>query len=142
MDRQSALHTLTRLASGLDPDSGDPFPPDSPYQRPGTIRALFLVLREMEAHTAQAVASSVARPASRSRPAGTSAENAGKPWTESDDQALACAFDAGKSILDLALACKRSRFAIEARLAKLGKIDPPAGIRGLARPAEPAPATH
>jgi hypothetical protein len=43
---------------------------------------------------------------------------------------LGKAFDAGKPIEQLAEEHKRSRWAIEARLAKLGKIpEPPAGVR-------------
>jgi len=58
------------------------------------------------------------------------AAKSGKPWSDEEDHALAAAFDAGKKIPELATSHQRSRFAIEARLGKLGKIEPPANLRG------------
>jgi hypothetical protein len=63
-------------------------------------------------------------------PAENAPSNSGKPWSDDEDKALAAAFDAGKQILELATAHQRSRFAIEVRLAKLGKIEQPANMRG------------
>jgi hypothetical protein len=55
--------------------------------------------------------------------------NAGRPWTEEEEARLAAAFDAGTGIEALAQEHKRSRWAIEARLARLGKIPEPANAR-------------
>ena len=52
MDHDQALTILKDLADGKDPETGDPFPPDSPYQRPDVIRALFHAAREMESTVA------------------------------------------------------------------------------------------
>ena len=121
MEKQVALKIIQQLANGIDPHSGELFPADSTYQHPDTVRALFFALRELEG----APASKPRADAKENAP-----QNAGKQWSGDEDQALASAFDAGKQIPELAALHQRSRFAIEARLAKLGKIAPPANIRG------------
>jgi len=125
MEKEQALRILNALANGVHPATGEKFAADSPYQHPDTVRALFVALRALDAPPAQT--------ASRQRAAATgenAPSNSGKPWSDDEDKALAAAFDAGKKILELATAHQRSRFAIEVRLAKLGKIEPPANMRG------------
>jgi len=121
MEREAALKTLQQLANGVDPHTGEVFRADSPYQHPDTVRALFFALSALETG-----------PASRQRATGNenAPQNAGKPWSADEDKALAAAFDAGRQIPELAAQHQRSRFAIETRLAKLGKIAPPEGMRG------------
>lgn len=122
MEKAAALKIIQQLADGVDPHSGTAFGADSPYQHPDTVRALFVALHALDAP-----------PAPKQRAAATNENapsNAGKPWSDDEDQVLAAAFDSGKKILELATAHRRSRFAIEARLAKLGKIEPPANLRG------------
>ncbi len=126
MEKAAATKILQQLADGTDPHTGRAFGADSPYQHPDTVRALFVALRALEAPAASAP------PATRPRIAAAgdnTSSNAGKPWTDDEDTTLVAAFDAGKKILELATAHRRSRFAIEARLAKLGKIEPPATLR-------------
>jgi LmbE family N-acetylglucosaminyl deacetylase len=124
MEKQAALRIIQQLANGIDPHSGEVFRADSPYQHPDTVRALFIALRAVEGD---------GQPASKQRAAGNenAPQNAGKPWSGDEDKALASAFDAGKQIPELATQHQRSRFAIETRLAKLGKIAPPANMRGV-----------
>ena len=50
------------------------------------------------------------------------AENAGKPWAESDDRTLCEMLDAGYSNKELSEHFKRSSGAIASRLVKLGKL--------------------
>ena len=126
MEKTAALKILQQLADGTDPHTGKTFGADSPYQHPDTVRALFVALRALDAPPAPT-------PAAKPRAAATAENppsNSGKPWSDDEDKALAAAFDAGKKILELATAHQRSRFAIEVRLAKLGKIEPPANMRG------------
>lgn len=147
MDHDQALTILKRLADGRDPETGQPFPPDSPYQRPDVIRALFHAVRELEN-----APMSEANPASETRrrdpgacalpdsaagsrpssdkPARPTASNAGKPWSKEEDEGLLAGFDAGQNIAALATDHGRSRIAIEARLAKFGKVPMPVGVRG------------
>ena len=137
MEKTAALKILQQLADGTDPHTGKAFSAGSPYQHPDTVRALFVALRALDALVAldaplDAPATS-APPAGKQRAAATAGNapsNSGKPWSDDEDQVLAAAFDAGKKILELATVHCRSRFAIEARLAKLGKIEPPANLRG------------
>ncbi len=112
MEKQTALQIVQTLAQGIDPHTGEQFPPESPYQHPDTVRALV--------QAAQALA----EPTTRSRPSQPGIpENAGKPWTEDEDQALAGAFDAGRAIPELAEQHRRTRAAIQARLIRMGKIE-------------------
>lgn len=125
MEKAAALKILQQLADGTDPHTGKAFGADSPYQHPDTVRALFVALRALDAPAAAPAAGEQRAAAAESAPS-----NSGKPWSDDEDKALAAAFDAGKQILELATAHQRSRFAIEVRLAKLGKIEQPANMRG------------
>ncbi len=42
------LRILLQLAQGVDPETGEIYGEESPYQRPVAVRALFLALRELE----------------------------------------------------------------------------------------------
>jgi hypothetical protein len=118
MNDARALATLQALANGTDPLTGAAFPADSPYQHPDTVRALYHAIRALEAGASRPKRSAPNQPS-----------NSGKPWSPGEDAQLASAFDAGQPMEALAVAHGRSRFAIEARLAKLGKIPMPAGVR-------------
>jgi hypothetical protein len=87
------------------------FPPDSPYQNPQVIRALFSALTALEGKREY-------RQSKRNLP-----ENAGKPWDPSEDELLCKRFDVGLSVGEMAREHKRTEGAIRARLVRLGKID-------------------
>jgi len=133
----TTLAILNALSSGIDPLSGEPFPRDSAYQHPDVVRALFHALRAVESMTETATvlpppaASAPSVPAEKKKPSRPAA--AGKPWSPEEDERLAAGFDAGADITALALLHDRSRFAIEARLAKLGRVPAPEGMRYPAR---------
>ena len=138
MDHEKALGILQSLSNGGDPFTGQPFPADSPYQHPDVVRALFQAVRAMESAVA-------AQKRQAARPAGG---NSGKPWSKDEDERLLGGFDRGQSIDDLAGAHARSRLAIEARLARFGRVPMPAGVRAIANglparePAGPQYAAH
>lgn len=44
MDESKALDIVMKLADGVDPRTGQTLPPESPYQDPETIRALFMAV--------------------------------------------------------------------------------------------------
>ena len=139
MEKADALKIIQQLADGTDPHTGKAFGADSPYQHPDTVRALFVAVRALDAPLAAVPAAQTA-PKQRSAAKDESApSNSGKPWSDDEDKALAAAFDAGKKILELATAHQRSRFAIEVRLAKLGKIEQPANMRGRKAASDTAP---
>ena len=109
MELQAARQIIDTLAQGIHPVTGEAFDEDSPYNAPPVIRALVAV--------SQALQSPQSQRATRELP-----PNAGKPWSPEDDQALAVAFDAGADMRTLMQSLGRTRFSVEARLVKLGKI--------------------
>lgn len=117
MEQGRALAILKALSDGVDPATGETFPSSSPYQQPDIIRALYWAV-----HTLQAPARSQRQAVPRAEGAPT---NAGRPWSDEEDARLAQAFDAGTPPDQLAQAHQRSRWAIEARLVRLGKIAAP-----------------
>ena len=118
METTKTLAVLKALADGIDPATGEQFPAGSAYQHPDTVRALFSAISMLD---------NAAPPASpKPATAGKSApENSGRPWSEEEDARLGKTYDSGKSIEELAGIHKRSKWAIEARLARLGKIPAP-----------------
>ena len=122
MDQERALSILQALSAGTDPVTGEPFPAAGTYQHPDVVRALFQAVRALEA-AARLEKRHAARPA---------AGNSGKPWAKEEDDRLVAAFDQGNTIDDLAVAHARSRLAIEARLARFGRVPMPAGVRAIA----------
>lgn len=111
MDQAQALVVVRSLANGVDPESGEVFPPESPYQRPQVVRALY------EAATALERIERFDRRRSQ-MPAKT-----GEPWTEDEDRRLLAAFDAGRALQELAAAHERTMGAVRARLLKYGRIN-------------------
>jgi hypothetical protein len=114
MERDNAAKILQTLVDGIDPATGEPFPASSPYQRADIVRALFVAVQALGNPPRGKTAASQEKPGF---------ENAGRPWSQEEDTRLGRAFDAGKSIEVLSEEHKRSRFAIEARLVKLGRIE-------------------
>jgi hypothetical protein len=122
MDQEKALRILKTLADGIDPGTGETLPAASAYQHPDAVRALFVAIRALEAPEAETKRSTPA-----ARP-GTG--NSGKPWSKEEDEQLLAAFDGGQTVEAIAQTHGRSKVAIEARLAKFGRMPMPAGIRG------------
>src|SRR4051812_38369788 len=111
MELQAARQIIDTLAQGVHPVTGEVMPEDSPYNAPPVIRALVAV--------SQALMVPGAARAQRELP-----PNAGKPWSDEDDQALAVAFDAGAAMKTMMETLGRTRYSVEARLVKLGKVAP------------------
>ncbi len=110
MDSAQALAVVRSLANGVDPESGEVFPPESAYQRPQVVRALF------EAATALERAGRFERPKAQ-MPAKT-----GEPWSEDEDRRLLAAFDAGRRLQELAAAHERTTGGVRARLIRYGRF--------------------
>lgn len=107
MTTEQARQLIALLADGVDPDSGELLPDEHLLNRPRVLRAMLMAAQAL-AHRAQADA----RPA----PA-----KAGAPWSDEEDQRLGEEFDQGLSLAELMKAHQRSRGAISARLARLGR---------------------
>lgn len=120
MELSIARQIIDTLAQGIHPVTGDAMPDDSPYNAPPIIRALHSVSRALERAEHQTNTTSTAR---RIIPPA----NAGKAWTPQEDAALETAFDAGIAVKQAAQELGRTKYAVEQRLVKLGKIAPKAG---------------
>jgi len=114
MELQSAREIIDTLAQGVHPLTGEVMAEDSPYNAPEVIRALFAVSQALQAQAARA-----RRPA----PA-----NAGKPWSAEEDSQLESSFSTDADLGRLARAMGRTRFAVEARLVKLGRLSGRGGL--------------
>lgn len=110
MDTTSSLEIIRALANGVDPHTGEELSADSPYQHPQTIRALFAAIRALEL-LKKADARQQRLP-----------DNAGKAWTDEEDQRLISGFDSGKTAKQLAEEHQRTEGSIRSRLIKHGKI--------------------
>ena len=111
MDAAQALAVVRSLANGVDPESGEVFTAESPYQRPQVVRALY------EAATA------LERQERYDRRRQQMLVKTGEPWTEDEDRKLLAAFDAGRALQELAAAHERTMGAVRARLLKYGRIN-------------------
>lgn len=120
MELQIARQIIDTLAQGIHPVTGEAMPEDSPYNAPPVIRALHAVSRALEAPGA-------AEPPEPARSRRNLPPNAGKAWSPQEDAALETAFDAGIDLKQVAEELGRTRFAVEQRLVKLGKVAAPAG---------------
>ena len=69
MEITKTLQIIKVLGQGVDPHTGEIYPPDSPYQHPDTIRALFEAINGLE------------RMVERSKRQKSLPENAGKAWS-------------------------------------------------------------
>ena len=129
MDDQHALRILNALANGTDPNTGEIYPPESPYQSPDVIRALFVATRAIDERGARNVSpqnsASRAGAAQRQQQGG----NIGKTWSADEDRQLLASFDAGKSLAELAQHHGRTQGGVRARLEKHGRLEPSPATR-------------
>jgi hypothetical protein len=111
MDCAQALAVVRSLANGVDPESGEVFPPESSYQRPQVVRALYEAATALERHDRYERRRQQMPP------------KTGEPWSEDEDRKLLAAFDAGRALQELAVAHERTMGAVRARLLKYGRIN-------------------
>jgi hypothetical protein len=125
METEKTLRILKTLADGIDPATGEQFVAGSSYQHPDTVRALFSAIRMLESPAPAVSAPAPAQQAGAPATGKPGLENSGRPWSKEEDARLGSTYDSGKSMDELAGIHKRSKWAIEARLARLGKIPEP-----------------
>jgi hypothetical protein len=92
MDQSQALAVVRSLANGVDPESGEVFPPESAYQRPLVVRALYEAAAALE------------RMERFQRRKSQLPQKTGEPWSEEEDRRLLAAFDSGRALQELAAA--------------------------------------
>lgn len=110
MNATQALSVVRSLANGVDPESGEVFPADSPYQRAATVRALYQAADALE------------RSERMERRKAELPAKTGEPWTEDEGRKLLSAFDAGRGLPELAAAHQRTQTGVRARLVKYGRL--------------------
>ena len=103
MDIIHAKEIIRTLADGIDPTTGEVLPKENVYNSPEVIRALYTLLDIVN-----------------SEPAKEPLRNAGKPWTDIEDDKLREEYLAKIKISDIAKEHGRSYGAIESRLDHLG----------------------
>ena len=111
MTPKEAQQIIEVLAGGVDPTTGEVLPDDSPLSSPHVIRALFIAAKALEVMAAKSA-----------RPAAAAPGNAGKSWTDDEDQRLVAGFGAGTPVAALARTHERTTGAINSRLVKLGRL--------------------
>jgi len=110
MNQTEALSVVRSLANGVDPESGEVFPSESPYQRAQTVRALY------EAATA------LEKMEIKERKKAQLPAKTGEPWGEDEDRKLLSSFDAGRGLPEIAAAHQRTQTGVRARLVKYGRL--------------------
>jgi hypothetical protein len=121
MEIRKAQSIVKTLAQGVDPNTGEVFAPDSPYNQPKVIRALFTVhdfVRQarkprMSAGEKRQENLDLGRPG-----------NYGLPWKNDDRSQVATGFEEGKTIEELATTLERTQGAIRAELIRQGLVEP------------------
>ena len=121
MEIREAQGIVKTLAQGVDPNTGEVFAPDSPYNEPKIIRALFTVhdfVRQarkprMSADEKRQENLDLGRP-----------RNYGLPWADDARSQVAMGFEDGKTIQELATTLERTQGAIRAELIRQGLLEP------------------
>jgi hypothetical protein len=120
VELKEARTIVKTLAEGVDPITGEVFAPESPYNHPRVIRALYAV------HKYARIPKAKMSPDERrqhnlelGKP-----RNAGLPWTDEDRSRVASGFGEGETLEALASMLERSRAAIHAELIRQGLVEP------------------
>lgn len=103
MDIIRAKEIIRGLAEGVDPTTGEVLPQESVYNSPEVIRALYTLLEYSNKDKVR-----------------DPLRNAGKPWTDTEDDKLRDEFLSKIEISDIAKEHGRTFGAIESRLEHLG----------------------
>lgn len=107
METQKALDIVRRLADGQHPETGAVLPSDSLYRQPQAVRALQCAVGALE------------RKHRREKMRSSTMPNAGKPWTENEDEQLAEELRLGMTVQRMAMAHHRGEGSIAARILHL-----------------------
>ncbi len=110
MEENKALGIIQTLINGIDPETGELFPDDSPYKNPQIIKAFLLASDALKI---------VIKKKQRLK---NLPKRAGKPWTEHEFELLVKRFDKGIKIKKIAKHHERSNWAIESKLLRMGKL--------------------
>jgi hypothetical protein len=110
MSPQQAKIIIDALSKGLDPETGEVLPDETVFNHPQVIRSLFIASQALNEMVTKG-------PPRKNLP-----DNAGKPWSAEDDEALIAAFDQGLPMKEIAAKYGRTNGSIASRLVRLGCI--------------------
>lgn len=121
MDIIKAKKIVELLADGIDPISGEVFPPESHYNNPEIIRALYAVLGSLRMparSTKKTTEEKQKENVENGKP-----KNAGLPWTQEQRKAVASMFENGTPLKELSGYFERTTSAIKSELTHQGLIE-------------------
>lgn len=106
MDINRAKEIVSALAEGIDPTTGELLDNDNVCNKGEVVRAFYAILEAID-----------------KKPKKKLPENAGKRWTDEDEDLLKQLYQNGTSKVEICKRLKRSVTGIAARLVHLGVID-------------------
>ena len=121
MELTQTRHIVKTLAQGVHPSTGEVFPPESPYNDPEVIRALFSILEFVR--QSKTPRKSIEERRQQNLDIGRP-RNSGLPWTEEDRAIVRSGFQEGKTIEKLAAELDRSTSAIVAEVIRQDLVPP------------------
>ncbi len=121
MELTQSRNIVKTLAQGVHPSTGEVFPPDSPYNDPEVIRALFFILDV--GNSGKKPRMSIEERRQNNLELGRP-RNAGLPWTEDDRSLVKSRFLEGTTIEKLAAELERSSAAIVAEIIRQDLVPP------------------
>ncbi len=116
MDKIDYLPILEALANGCDPETGEVFPDNSPYNRPQIIRALYSATNDIKTFKIKSVQSKAQK--QEANQAKNLPINHGLKWENEDRVKLSELFNADEDIKYIAEAVGRKASSVLAELAK------------------------
>ena len=121
MELNESQNIVKTLAQGIHPTTGEVFPPESPYNDPRVIRALFSMLESAKYSKKPRKSPEERRQENLElgRP-----RNSGLPWTEHDRGLVASGFQEGMTVAKLATMLERSSAAIVAEVIRQDLVPP------------------
>ena len=112
VEQSGVQQILQTLVQGLDPVTGAELPAGTVLRHAEVVRALLAGITALEEN------------AVRTRRRAQFPENVGRPWSTAEEERLAAAFRASRSLASIAAEHRRTLAAIEARLERLGLLAP------------------
>lgn len=121
MELNESRTIVKTLAQGVHPTTGEVFPPESPYNDPEVIRALFSMLESVKQvrQPRKSLDERRRENVELGRPM-----NAGLPWTEEDRAVVRSGFQDGMTIEKLASTLGRSSGSIVAEVIRQDLVPP------------------
>ena len=107
MDINRAKEILSALAEGVDPTTGEILPDNSVCNKGEIVRAFYSVLNHLD----------------EKKPKKNLPANAGKSWTNEDEDLLVSLYRSGTPKRDICKTLQRTESGVAARLVHLGIIE-------------------